>query len=506
MKNDKQLNQLNLSDIIVFQPPKMLNVPSSAIHIKNDLSLVQKKLWFELIYNSFPNMGDQRKYLISLNKLRCLLGWNETTSNDVELKEALHGLNQIAVQWNIFGKDNKNTWQSFPLLAGCEIPKNSGECIYSLSPFLEDRFLAMGEEAYVKIDLIISKKFQSKYALSIYCLALDYLIIEKGYSEKKFTIEELRHYLAVKADEYKLTADMNRWIFNPAQKEINKISDINIEIKPYKEGRKIAGYKLCMSLKEGRVKDYLEKKNRFKQLAEPSDISESLVNHTPKAKLAPKINIESEVLKNFFSENSISITTDVVQKRLTEVKNDIDNLEDYLTFLMNYSKKEFKKGNIKSFPGFFIGLLKDSTQMDNYLFYQEQQRQNKIEKDKIIERHIKAELYGMYDTFLSSDFHNYILDNIYSIKNKIIKYVDQNILPETFIYDVIIKKQMDSEFSIDGFMNLSKSYQLPFINQFKEDPSYFNYKTMTYEEWKSKYVSEESLQTIRDKILSSKMF
>ena len=71
----KEINFSNIDDILIIDEPlkqksKMLNIPSSAIHIENDISLLEKKLWFELIYNAFPNMGKQKVHEISLSKLK----------------------------------------------------------------------------------------------------------------------------------------------------------------------------------------------------------------------------------------------------------------------------------------------------------------------------------------------------------------------------------------------------------------------------------------------------
>ena len=262
-----------IKDILIINEPlkrksKMVNIPSSAIHIENDISLLEKKLWFELIYHAFPNMGKQKVHEIPLSKLREFLGYSEDTSNDQQLKEALKKLSKVNINWNIFNKDKLNAWESISLLAGCHIPKNSGICYYDFSAFLEQRFLSMGEEAYVKIDLIISNKFQSKHSLSLYCLALDYLILKMGYSEKKFSLEEIRKYLAIREGEYKLTANFNDRVILPAQKEINEISDLKIEILPLKDGRKIAGYKLCMGLKPGRLQEYFERGEQLRDARE----------------------------------------------------------------------------------------------------------------------------------------------------------------------------------------------------------------------------------------------
>jgi hypothetical protein len=507
MNNENKLNLVKRVDVINFNQSKMLNVPSPAIHIENSISLTQKKIWFELIYYAFPNMG-QRKYSISLNRLRDILGWNDTTSNDKELKEALYDLNKTVIEWNIFNKDKKNVWQCFPLLAGCEIVKNSGVCTYSLSPFLEERFLSMGQEAYVKIDLIVSKKFQSKYSLSIYCLALDYLIMERGYSEKKFTLEELRKYLGIKDDEYILTANFNDRVINVAEKEINQTSDMNIEIKPYKEGRKIAGYKLCTSLKEGRIKDYLEKKERFKQISSTNQIIDNLVNEIieiPRPKLPAKIIVENIEVKKFLLDNSISITTDTIQKRLIEIKEGIENdIEGYLLFLMNYSKKEIKKGNIKSLSGFFVGLLKDDTQITNFLFNKEQELNKKMERERIIDRNIKLELKSMYEQYLNYDFKNFIISNIHSLEDKIMQYAKENFKVDTFYYDVIIKRYMNNKFSIQSFLSLPTSHQSLIINEFSKNQDYFGYKLMSSSEWESIFATEQLINSVREEIISQK--
>ena len=498
----KEIEVFNEDEIIIFEPSKMLNVPSSAIHIENKMSLVQKKLWFELVYHAFPKMGTQRKYTITLSRLRELLGWNETTSNDTELKEALRGLNETTVNWNIFGKDTKNTsWQSFPLLAGCEIPKNSGLCIFSLSPFLEDRFLAMGEEAYVKIDLIVSRKFQSKYALSLYCLALDYLILEIGYSEKKFSLEELRRYLALKEGEYKLTADMNRWIIKPSQEEINKTSDMNIEIKPFKDGKKITGYKLCMSLKQGRAKEYLDKKNKLKALTETNMNEKNKKEYIQPTK-KPLIQIQNEQLKKFFAKYSIATGTDSFQEKLNEAQAsfDGDKLEGYLVFLMKYAESEYSKGSIKNFAGFYVSLFKDDTQIDNYLVYQAEQKQKEAQRNKVFEKELRISLEGRYESFISEDFQEYLLLRIDELSDKITQFTHENIKSGSFIYDGIISRKMRGIFSIEGYKELPKSQKLMFFHDFRKDTAFFGYKEPSFTEWKNNHLTQELLDEIKEKI------
>lgn len=500
------MNEIQISDekyLMEIQPSKMVNIPSPAIHIENKISLMQKKLWFELVYHAFPKMGIQRKYSITLKRLRELLGWSESTSSDDKLKKALNGLKNTDISWNIFGKDKKRVWETFSLLAGCQIPDNSGICYYDFSVFLEERFSAMGEEAYVKIDLITSNKFQSKYSLAIYCLALDYLIIDNGYSEKKFTVEEIRRYLGLKESEYKLNADVNRWIFKSSQLEINDISDMNIEIKPLKEegGKKITHYKLCMSLKAGRAKEYLDKKNKLKEISIANKTEPSKKEYIP----APKnetIQIHNEQLKKFFAKYTIATGTDSFQEKLNEIQEIFEGkeLENYLEFLMVYTESESTKGSIKNVAGFFVSLFKEDTQIHNYLTYQKEQKQKQAQKDMILERNIRAELEKKYMSFLSDDFQEYINQNDQLLVDKMIQFCDKYMKTGDLAYDRVIALKMAKGFSIEVYRGLPRSQKSLFIARFRDDKSFFGYEEPSFTEWKNEYVTQEIIDEIKENL------
>lgn len=504
LKETKSLAKIESFNIIEFEPSKILNLPSPAIHIENNISLIQKKIWFELVYHAFPNMGTQRNYSIKLNKLRELLGWSESTSSDNKLKEALRGLSKITVEWNIFGKDKKRVWESFSLLAGCQIPEDSGICIFDFSSFLEERFLSMGQEAYVKIDLIISKRFQSKYALSIYCLAIDYLIKEKGYSEKKVSIEDLRKYLGIQENEYKLIGHFNDRIIKPSEEEINKTSDVNIEIKPYKEGRKIAGYKFCMSLKEGRAKEYLNKKNNIKQINIFEETKETHTNIEKPIKKKNIIKIERKELKEFFAEYKISISTNTVQSKFKEVREMFnDRFEDYLIFLMNYTKSELKLKNIKNVSGFYVGLLKDDSQLDNYIIYLQNKEIEEEKRRTRIKSLVEIELKKQYEeNYLSKDFNSWIIKNIDLLETKIIDTLTKTTSKGSFLYDLVISRHNNGIIDKTLITDSKESTQISIINHLKNYKEELDYKPLSFENWKKENIKEEDIKKLEEQLLN----
>lgn len=495
MKQEK-IEIIHDGELVEIEPSKIVNVPSSAIHIENDITLLQKKLWFELVYKAFPMMGKQKEYTIKLSELRDLIGWSDTTSNDTRLKEALHGLNQVAVQWNIFGKDKLNSWQSFPLLAGCEIPENKGVCVFAFSPFLEKRFLSMGEEAYVKIDLIVSNKFQSKYALSIYCLALDYLILKIGSSEKNFSVEQLRRYLAIKDGEYKKISHFNERIIQPAQEEINQISDMNIKIEPFKEGRKINGYKFSMSLKEGRKEEYLQRKNRLKELPIPK------VEENKDYFKKEEIVFNNKELKDFFARHNISVLTDTFQDKIQTVQeifgNNIANIEKYLLYLSKYAESEYKNGSIKNLAGFYVSLFKDDKQMENYFHELDKKLRQEQKRKEELENQIENKIHDGYKSALYTAFQEYIVANVDILESKIIEILSK--VNSGFVYEVVIKGKNNGVIDKTLITNLPRSMRIFVMNELRHFENELGYIPESFENWRARTITQEYISLIQSEI------
>lgn len=501
----KKTNQVEIisedKEVVIFQnTSRILNIPSGAMQVQNEASLLQKKIWFELIYKAFPQMSNQRYFTISVKELKEKLGWDNSNSDDL-IKEALHALTGHAVQWNIFGKDKSEVWESFSLLASCSIPKNTGICTYEFSGLLQRKFLAMGEEMYAKIDLIISNKFQSKYALAFYCLGLDYLILKYNYGEKNLQLKELRKFLGLKDHEYKLIGDFNRWIIKTSEKEINTNSDMDIQILPVKEqGKKIGGYKICMSLKEERLKKYLLRKNDF---LEKTDGQLTIFEQIDSKKSFKKdlVAINNQSLKKFFSKHNISITTDTIQEKLKEITSLFgeENREDYLLFLMKYTEKEVTKGSIKNIAGFFVKLLTDDVQTENYLINLEEQQQ-KIEKRKIqIESRINAKLQEKYQLENKKLFQNYVVENIIRLEEVFIKLVKTHIT-SGFAYDIVIKGQNKGIIDKTLITNQKPHTRLFILQALEPYQKELGYKNISFEDWKAHTVNDAYLKSLRTEI------
>ena len=492
-----------------IEEKKLVRVHSGAIHIENKTKLVQRKAWFELIYKALPSMSFQNEFSIPIKDLKEAIGWDES-KNDESLKELLYQLTSISVQWNVLEKD-KEVWEANSLLAGCKIVKGSGICHYAFSPFLQKKL--MNPEMYAKIDLIVSHKFKSKYALAIYCLALDYLNIKINYGEKNLSLQDLRKYLGLKEEEYKLVGDLNKRVIKPSEEEINDISDMVISIVPIIQKKKTLGFKFTMKLKEERLFLYKSQKNSINEEIKQTNIFEDIEvkeiedvkTQSIKIEVKPKreiIKVENKELKEFFAEYKISITTSTIQNKLIEVKEVFKNrFEDYLIFLMNYTKQELKRTNINNISGFYVSLLKDDNQIDNYIVEMQNKEKEKEKNREKINYLVNIELKKNYDLYSSKEFDNYLIKNIDKLEKTIVEIIKTTTKAGEFFYDLILSKHKNGVIDKTLITESKAGTKGAVISHLKKYQDRLKYKALTFEEWKANEVTEEEIKELEKNLV-----
>jgi plasmid replication initiation protein len=197
---------------------------SGAIHITHKINLVQKKLWNYLLKHAYNELLTKIIFSISMSEIYTLLG----TRNDKNIKSLLQSF-MATVAYNMFGKDNVNKWVRYELLPIVYI--ENGCLHYS---FGEDfSKLLYKPQFYALINLAIQEKLSSKFSLFLYELCLDY----KGIGKTGWiTLDEFRSFMGINYAEFK---DINKYVIKKAVTEINKLTDINIELKLKYLGRKV---------------------------------------------------------------------------------------------------------------------------------------------------------------------------------------------------------------------------------------------------------------------------
>jgi hypothetical protein len=216
---------------------------SAAIHIKaTELSLVDRKIINILLKNAYSTIDTAPYHTITMAELRHSVGWK--SKNHTSLKASLRRLLETKIEWNILRKDKKNEWAISTLLASARIL--GGKCTYDYSYHLKQ--LLKNPNIYGKINLLTQNNFRSKYSLILWEYLSNY--ISKNDQEALGTdwinIKDYRDLMGVTDGQYSTSKELNFNLIQSPVKDINKLTDIEVEAKFQKNVRAITAVRFII--------------------------------------------------------------------------------------------------------------------------------------------------------------------------------------------------------------------------------------------------------------------
>src|SRR5918999_6526919 len=189
---------------------------SAAIHIQNNITLLQRRAWNVLLANAYDELPLQERHRMRIQELIAQLEFD--SKNEDYLKEALEALVSCKVKWNILDKDGEYEWGVTTLLAEAKI--KNGVCSYAYGPTLRERL--HNPRMYARISLSMQNKFNSKHAQALWELCVDYLNETKNFGETPFiSLESYRVLMGVAEDMYPEFKRLNTRVIRDPITEIN---------------------------------------------------------------------------------------------------------------------------------------------------------------------------------------------------------------------------------------------------------------------------------------------
>jgi plasmid replication initiation protein len=293
---------------------KYVKKHNAAIRSYSEMSLLGRKIANVLLYNAYPNLTTQSIHIISISQLLNLLSLK--THDYQKLKQSIKQLMSTIIEWNVGKKEktamgiedneklfnSQENWKACTLLSSVQI--NGTLIKYEYSEVLRELFYQ--PSFYSKISLGIQSKFRSAYAISLYENCLSYLNCgTTGWLD----IVAFRKIMGVHSSQYKIFRDLNRRVLQPAIKEVNKVSNIEVTCETKKIARAVSCIKLCISHK----KFHLEKKISHQN---SSDLFEILITYG-----ASKTQATSWIIKH--GEIYIKEKLDLIKNSTVAIKNPI---------------------------------------------------------------------------------------------------------------------------------------------------------------------------------------
>ncbi len=315
-----------LVGMLEVQEKKDLLKHVSAIHSAAPLTLLQRKINNALLFHAYPTLTTQEEHTITITELCRLIGY-EGHNYDV-FKEAILGLLNTVIQWNIIGDDcNGEIWRAGAIISFVEIRKSV--CTYYYAKPLRE--LLYEPSVYGRISMIVQAKFSSAYGLALYENCTRYITIK---ITKWFDYEIFRKLMGVVDDsKYVIFKDFKKRVIDRAVSEVNLRSSIEVTPEYRTVGRKVVAIRFKVNEKTKKIP--LGKKT--------SKTYDELENQ------------ERALIDTLQSEFNISSSHGI--KLVREY-----GAEDVLKKIQILKKaKAYKAGQIKG-PAYLISLLKNNAQ------------------------------------------------------------------------------------------------------------------------------------------------
>ena len=203
---------------------------NALIESRCNLTLNQQKLVLTVIAQIKREDDDFKKYFISIRDFKELMDLKSTAIYS-KIKQAAKDLRAKPLEIPL--SENKilyTGWFSSILV------DNEGEVGFRFDPDLKPYLLQL-QSRFTTYQLKNILFLKSKYSIRVYELLKQY----ENLKHRRFELSELRELLFVKPTIYPVFSSFKKRVLEPAEKDINKNTDISISYSTVKTGRKVTG-------------------------------------------------------------------------------------------------------------------------------------------------------------------------------------------------------------------------------------------------------------------------
>jgi plasmid replication initiation protein len=230
---------------------KKLVVKSNAlIEAKFKLTAREQKIIIYLISQIKKEDEDFKTYTLPIKSFSKMMGMKSEYPKYSEIREITDGLQKKLLKVHNGKKIYSITWMSLVVYNPEE-----GTIDFRFEPLLKPFLLQLKESfTYYHIENVALLK--GSYSIRLYELLKQYEAIK----ERTFRLEELRELLGT-GKSYKTYGNLKLRALNPAKEEINKNTDLFIDFKEVKDGRKVI--KIKFIIKQNEIKTNTAKQLDF---------------------------------------------------------------------------------------------------------------------------------------------------------------------------------------------------------------------------------------------------
>lgn len=307
------------TEIIEASSNKLVTKSNMLIEANYKLGVVEQKIILCLASNIHPTDSDFKTYTLPIKEFTSLLGLKGTPKY-TELRKTTKELMQKVFEVRINKKVIQVAWLSY-----VAYNESEGTIDIRFDPFLRPYLLELKKEfTSYKLENIV--KLKSSYAIRIYELLKQYEKIQ----ERTFPIDELRKMLGAE-DIYPAYGNFKQRVLVPAQKELEKKTDIAFKVEEIKTGRRVSKLRFIITP----VKKGVEQLSLFQNNLEEFKLPNTYHERVKKLGLMMGIELSDETVYSWgkFGQANVISLMEKIQHRT-----DIDNPIGYITTVLKASK------------------------------------------------------------------------------------------------------------------------------------------------------------------------
>ena len=308
---------MSIPGILEARIDHLVTKSNKLIEANYKLGVIEQKIILCLASNINPSDSDFQTYKFAIKEFHKLLGLKGTPKY-TELRQITKDLMQKVFEIRIDKKVIQVSWLSYVAYNETE-----GTIDIRFDPFLRPYLLELKREfTSYKLENIV--KLNSSYAIRIYELLKQY---EKLH-ERTFLLADLRKMLGVE-DIYPAYGNFKQRVLLPAQKELQKKTDITFKIEEMKIGRRVDKIKFIISPE----KKYIDNSKEF-FLGNLETIQNSFSQTVTKLGVRLGIQLSDKIIHSWkkHGENNVITLLEKLQHR-----KDIENPIGYITKVLNTS-------------------------------------------------------------------------------------------------------------------------------------------------------------------------
>lgn len=219
------------------------------LHQSSALSLHDRRVFNLLIENAWSEIGSDELHEIEMWRLR---GPRHESGDRVA--DSIRQLMTTVVAVPVKDRHGASAMMETTLLSEAtrtiDEESDKGVVVYAFSKALRE---IIGNSRYWgRLKAVVMFAFGSKYSLALYeavCLRANLQA-----NEQEISLADFREMMGVAPGQYPGFAQLKQWVLTPAIREVNALSDFNVDLEPIRQGGmqrgKLVGFRLRWERKD----------------------------------------------------------------------------------------------------------------------------------------------------------------------------------------------------------------------------------------------------------------